>query len=117
MHTIMKSLLIVVPILLLAGCASYSIYGGDPVQRQLRNQWSANYELCERLTVATLAPEKIREEWNNEITSRSVDCNLYAATTHTAVNRDMPVLRWSTQWTAPRMTSTIPAPSQLIHAR
>jgi len=116
MHTIMKSLL-VVPILLLAGCASYSIYGGDPAQRQLRNQWSANYELCERLTVATLAPEKIREEWTNEITSRSVDCNLYAATTHTAVNRDMPVRRWSTQWTAPKMTSTIPASSQLIRAR
>ncbi|MER0202867.1 MAG: hypothetical protein DU480_03215 [Nitrosomonas sp.] len=116
MHTIMKSLLIV-SILLLAGCASYSIHGGDPAQRQLRNQWSANYELCERLTVATLAPEKIREEWTTEITNRNVDCNLYAATTHTAVNRDMPVLRWSTQWTAPKMTSTIPAPSQLIHAR
>jgi|GEM_PF-6737195 len=115
MHTIMKSLLIA-SILLITGCAPFGI-NGDSAQRQLRNQWSANYELCERLTVATLAPEKIREEWTNEITSRSVDCNLYAATTHTAVNRDMPFIRWSTQLTAPRMTSTIPAPSQMIHAR
>lgn len=116
MSTIMKSLLIA-SILLLAGCASYSIYGGDPAQRQLRNTWSANYELCERLTVATLAPQKIREEWTNEIASRGVDCSLYSATMHTAVNRDMPVLRWSTQWAAPKMTQTIPAPSQLIHAQ
>jgi len=116
MNTIMRSLLIA-PILLLAGCVSYSIYGGDSAQRQLRNTWSANYELCERLTVATLAPQKIREEWTNEIASRDVDCNRYAATTHTAVNRDMPVLRWSTQWSAPKMTQTIPAPSQLIHTR
>ncbi|MBS0588534.1 MAG: hypothetical protein JSS37_11425 [Proteobacteria bacterium] len=112
----MKSLLIV-PILLLAGCASYSIHGGDSAQRQLRNQWSANYELCERLTVATLAPEKIREEWINEITGRSVDCNRYVATTRTAVNQDLPFIRWSTKLTAPKMNSTIPVPRQLIHAR
>ncbi|MCC7091902.1 MAG: hypothetical protein IT524_08115 [Nitrosomonas sp.] len=111
----MKSLLIV-SILLITGCAPFGIYG-DHAQRQLRNQWSANYELCKRLTVATLAPQEIWGEWTKEIDSRSVDCNLYAATTHTAVNRDMPFIRWSTQLTAPRMTSTILAPSQLIHAR
>ena len=111
----MKSLLIV-PILLITGCAPYSIYG-DPAQRQMRNQWSANYALCERLTVATLAPQEIREEWTKEFESRSVDCNLYAATTHTAVDRDLPFIRWSTQWTAPKMISTIPAPNRLIHAR
>ena len=116
MHTIMKSLLIV-PILLITGCASYGIYGSDPAQRQLRNQWSANYELCERLTVATLAPEKVREEWANEVTSRGVDCALYAATTHTAVKQDLPFIRWSTKLTAPRMTQTIPAPSRLIQVR
>lgn len=111
----MKSLLIA-SILLITGCAPFGI-NGDHAQRQLRNQWSANYELCERLTVATLAPQEIWGEWTKEIDSRSVDCNLYAATTHTAVNRDMPFIRWSTQLTAPRMTSTILAPSQLIHAR
>ena len=107
MHTIMKSLLIV-PILLLAGCASYSIYGGDPAQRQLRNQWSANYELCERLTVATLASQEIRDEWTKEAEKRDVDCDMYTATTRTAVDRDLPFIRWSTQLTAP---------SRLIHAR
>ncbi|MBS0298334.1 MAG: hypothetical protein JSR32_00130 [Proteobacteria bacterium] len=111
----MKSLLIA-SILLIAGCTSYSIYG-DHAQRQLRNQWSANYELCERLAVATLAPEKIREEWSNEVTRRGVDCGLYVATTHTAVNRDMPFVRWSTRWDAPKMTQTLPVPSQLIHAQ
>lgn len=111
----MKSLLIA-SLLLIAGCAPLGIYG-DPAQRQLRNQWSANYELCERLTVATLAPQEIRGEWTKEVGSRGVDCNLYAATTYTAVDRDMPFVRWSTKLTAPRMTSTIPAPSQLIHAR
>lgn len=114
MCNIMKSLLIA-SILLITGCASYGIYG-DPAQRQLRNQWSANYELCERLAVVTLAPQKIREEWTKEIESRGVDCGLYVATTRTAVDRDMLFVRWSMQLAAPKMTSTIPAPSQLIHA-
>ncbi len=116
MHTIMK-LLLIASILLITGCTSYGIYGSDPAQRQLRNQWSANYELCERLAVATLAPEKIREEWTNEVTRRGVDCNLYAATTQTAVNQDLPFIRWSTKLATPKMTQTIPVPSQLIHAR
>jgi len=110
----MKSLLIA-SILLITGCAPFGIYG-DPAQRQLRNQWSANYELCERLAVATLASPQIREEWTKEVEGRGVDCNRYAATTQTAVN-DMPFIRWNTQWTAPKMPQTIPAPGQLIHAR
>ncbi len=71
-----NTLIVLICVLFLQGCASY----GTPEERMAKNKNLPDYTLCEKLFFATMAPEAIRAEWATELQNRDKDCNAYAAT-------------------------------------
>lgn len=71
-----NTLIVLICVLFLQGCAS--LYG-TPEERIALNKTLPDYTLCEKLAIATLAPETIRTEWAMELQNRGKDCNAHAA--------------------------------------
>lgn len=80
-----NSATMIITALFFTGCVS--MYA-DPATREMRNKQMSNYGLCEKLTIATLAPTVIREEWAKELESRGEDCSKHAATLKNVLIRE-----------------------------
>lgn len=75
MNLLSKNFLAIFLIIFLYSCVD--MYG-TVQERSLKNSRMSDYGLCEKLGVAVLAPELIREEWAREIQRRNVNCGQYA---------------------------------------
>lgn len=73
----------------LSGCASMF---GTPEERRAANAALSDYALCEKLAIAVLSPEEIRNEWAIELERRGSDCNKYASTLNNAVLQNQRML-------------------------
>lgn len=73
----------------ISGC---NLMYGKPEDRQIENSGLSDYGLCRKLTVATLAPEEIREEWAIELQKRGTDCRQYSNMLNSAAQKNQQLL-------------------------
>ena len=75
MRSSICSTLVVISVFVVSGCAA--MYG-TPAERAAKASAMSSYQLCEKLAVATLAPDEIRATWARELDSRNETCQAYA---------------------------------------